>query len=147
MDPAQQRSIEQTCRNLVIALVHHYDHGEAEAAAGLFVPDGVWVKSRVPYRGHAAIVASFAAQPAGLVLRHVTSNVLITVHDDAHATGVTYYLAYVGHRPEGAPADAELPFDGPASLGEWRDEFVATAEGWRFQRRDGRRVFGRRHQG
>lgn len=142
MDAARRNAIEETCRGLVVALVHHYDHGRAAEAAALFTPDGVWVKSRIPYRGREAIVASFAAQPASLVMRHFTSNILVTVADEANASAVTYYMAFVGHRGTGE-ADEALPFTGPGSLGEWRDRLVRTAEGWRFARREGSRVFSR----
>lgn len=143
MNPEHRKRIEQECRDLITALVHHYDHGEAEQAAALFVEDGLWVKSQVPYQGRAAIISSFAAQPAPLVLRHFTSNILVTVHDERRASAVTYYLAFVGQRIQTNP-DAELPLELPGSLGEWNDSFVATPEGWRFTRREGRRIFGRR---
>jgi len=143
MDIDRRRHIEQDCRDLITALVHHYDHGAAEQAADLFVPDGLWVKSQVPYRGREAIIGSFAAQPASLVLRHFTSNILVNVHDEQNASAVTYYLAFVGRRDETRP-DAEIPLELPGSLGEWNDTFVATADGWRFARREGRRIFGRR---
>lgn len=140
METQRRRLIEQECRNLITALVHHYDHGEADRAAALFVPDGLWVKAGVPYQGRAAIVASFAKQPTTLVLRHFTSNVLVDVHDGENASAVTYYLAFVGDRGQSAP-DAEIPIELPRSLGEWNDTFVLTSEGWRIARREGRRVF------
>jgi hypothetical protein len=139
MDATLRTAIEETCRGLVVALVHHYDHGRAAEAAALFTPDGVWVKSRVPYHGREAIVASFAAQPPSLVMRHFTSNILVTVADETNASAVTYYMAFVA---QGQRQDA-LPLTGPASIGEWRDRFVMTSEGWRFARREGSRVFSR----
>jgi SnoaL-like domain len=135
--------VEQQCRDLVTRLVHYYDHGDAEAAASLFIPDGTWVKSRVPYRGRAAIIDSFAAQPSNLVMRHVTSNILIDVVNGTYARGVTYYLAYVGRRDRDS-SETELPLEQPGALGEWYDTFEETTEGWRFARREGKRIFGRR---
>ena len=143
MEIERRRQIELECRNLITALVHHYDHGEAEQAARLFVPDGLWVKTGVPYRGRAAIITSFANQPATLVLRHFTSNILINVHDGQNASAVTYYLAFVGDRGR-SPPDSEIQIEAPKSLGEWNDTFILTSEGWRFTRREGRRIFGSR---
>jgi hypothetical protein len=143
MDLARRRRIEEECRTLIITLVHHYDRGEAEASAKLFTPDGLWVKSQKPYRGHQEILDSFTAQPATLVLRHVTTNIHVTVHDEKNASAASYYLVFVGHRDSQQP-DAELPLDHPGALGEWSDSFVLTDNGWRFTKREGRRIFGRR---
>jgi len=143
MDIERRLRIEHECQKLITQLVHHYDHGRAEQAAALFVPDGLWVKTGIPYRGRSEIIASFAAQPKTLLLRHFTSNVLITVHDEQNASAVTYYLAFVTNRDQ-ADLDAEMPIELPKSLGEWSDTFVLTHEGWRFTRREGRRVFGAR---
>ena len=141
MEIERRREIEQECRNLIAALVQHYDHGEAEQAATLFVPDGLWVKTGVPYRGSAAIIASFSKQPQTLVLRHFVSNTVVRVHDESSASAVTYYMAFVGDR--GAlPTDSELPIELPKSLGEWNDTFVLTDAGWRIAQREGRRIFG-----
>jgi hypothetical protein len=143
MDSEHRRQIEQACRNLIAALVHHYDHGEAGQAARLFVPDGLWIKTGVPYRGTASIIESFAKQPTTLVMRHFTSNIVVDVHDAENASAVTYYLAFIGDRGH-LPADAEIPIELPRSLGEWNDTFVLTSNGWRFARREGRRIFGAR---
>jgi len=143
MEIANRSRIEQECRNLITALVHHYDHGRAEEAAALFTANGLWVKTGIPYRGRAEIIASFAAQPKTLLLRHFTSNTLIDVKDEQNASAVTYYLAFVADRGD-ADGDGEMPIELPRSLGEWTDTFVLTSDGWRFSRREGRRIFGTR---
>jgi hypothetical protein len=139
MEESVREGIERICNGLIVRLIHHYDHGEAEQAAALFVPDGVWVKSNIPYRGREAIVASFSVQP-DRVMRHFTSNILVEVQDEERASVVTDYLAFVGRRADG---NAEAPLDLPASLGEWRTSLVATADGWRIERHAGSRIFGR----
>ena len=137
MDIDERRRIEAACRDLIVRLVHHYDHKEAAAAADLFTPDGVWVKSRVAYKGRDAIIGSFEAGPPDLVMRHFTSNIRIVAEDENNASGVTYYLAFIGR------GDGIAQLEMPGSLGEWYDRFVRTENGWRFSSREGRRIFER----
>jgi uncharacterized protein (TIGR02246 family) len=142
MTPLDTVIAEQQCRNLIAALVLAQDRGDAEAAAGLFAADGVWVRSGKPHAGRDAIRASFDSRDAGTVMRHIASNQLVTVSSPTEATATSYYLVYVHKGGDGqAPKVGRL--GEPVALGEWHDSFVLTAEGWRFARREGRRVLER----
>jgi hypothetical protein len=66
----------------------------------------------------------------------------VTVETSERASAVTYYAAYVHRDPNGAPV-LPVALDHAVSIGEWRDTFILTADGWRFLRRDGSRVFQR----
>lgn len=127
------------CEKLVVRLTHAQDHDEAELAASLFVPDGVWIRSGKPKRGRSEIVKSFDRGGQDVVARHIVSSCLVEVEDDTHARATTYYLAYVSRNAK--MTDGVRPLPVPASLGEWHDRFVLTSEGWRFERREGKRVF------
>lgn len=138
MDANERLKIEQECRDLVTKLNHYHDHRRAEEAAALFAEDGCWIRRGRPTRGP-DLLASF--QRGGTrVNRHVGAATLITVLDENHAEGVTYYLA-LHHDPGTADAKLPLPFAPPTTMGEWHDKFVRTPHGWRFAQRETLRVF------
>lgn len=53
--------------------------------------------------------------------------------DENNATGVVYLTLYRHDDPDDA---AVRPAEAPAIVGEYRDRFVRTPEGWRFARRE-----------
>ena len=73
------------------------------------------------------MLSSFRGSPTQ-VIRHLTSNILITVKDDNTAEGVTYYLAF-HNDPGTATAEAAAAARAAFSLGEWHDKFVKTPAG------------------
>jgi SnoaL-like domain len=143
MNDSERRIIEQECRDLVVQLTHLSDHGAREQAVDLFTPDGTWIRGGKPFKGRTEMLSSFRAPPTQII-RHLTSNILITVKDDNTAEGVTYYLAF--HTDPGT-ATPKLPvtLEPPFSLGEWHDKFTRTAQGWRFSHREVKRFF--QHEG
>jgi hypothetical protein len=65
--------------------------------------------------------------------RHVCTNLKLEILDADHAEGVTYLILF---RHDGEPGRATSPAEAPDMIGEYRDRFRRTPEGWRFQRRD-----------
>jgi hypothetical protein len=135
MDDLNRLLIERACERLVTQYCHFVDHGEAERISELFTGDGVWSSPENTMTGRDAIRAGFAARQKNTkrMSRHVCSNLLIDVEDETTARGVVYLTLY---RHDGEPGRRTSPSAVPAIVGEYRDTFVKTAEGWRFQRRD-----------
>ena len=77
----------------------------------------------------------------GLIYRHVMTNNVVDVIDDSHAEGLCYLMAF----NSAAPADAHgaRPMEMATTIGEYKDTFVKTHAGWRFQSRELRRVMRR----
>jgi hypothetical protein len=140
MNDSERKTIEQECHDMVVRLTHLSDHGEREKAVDMFSADGTWIRGGTPFKGREEMLKSFQRGSQTQVIRHITSNILITVKDDGHAEGVTYYIAF--HTDPGT-ATPKLPLElgPPFSLGEWHDKFVRTAEGWRISHREVRRFF------
>jgi len=128
--------------DLIVTLTHLSDHREDGKAVDLFIPDGTWVRGGKPYTGRAAMLQSFQQGSQTAVTRHVTTNARIEVKEDGTAESVTYYVAYRGD-PGTAEAKFPLPLGAPFSMGEWHDRFVRTPAGWRFTRREVKRLFQR----
>lgn len=133
--PAKQALIERACERLMIEYCHLVDHGEAARAANLFTEDGVWTTSGSSSSGRDEIRKGFQARQdmVGRMSRHVCTNALIDVLDRNSAKGVVYLTLY---RHDGVPDRATSPTQPPVMIGEYRDEFKRTAEGWKFHRRE-----------
>ena len=135
MDQSENILIERDCERLVTAYCHHVDHGEAERIAQLFSEDGVWTSPEVTMDGREAIRKAMAVRQANAarMSRHVCNNFLLNIIDADHAEGTVYLTLY---RHDGKEGRALSPLEGPAMVGEYRDQFVRTAEGWRISRRE-----------
>ena len=135
MDQNEKLLIERECERLVTAYCHYVDHGEAERIAELFSEDGVWTSAEATMDGREAIRKAMAARQANLarMSRHVCNNFLLEIIDADHAEGTVYLTLY---RHDGKEGRALSPLEGPAMVGEYRDRFVRTKEGWRIAHRE-----------
>jgi ketosteroid isomerase-like protein len=131
IDDLERLLIERACLRLVSEYCQLVDHGEAARIADLFTDDGMWMSTE----GRAALRQFFQSRQDDVarMSRHVCDNTLIDVVDADRARGVTYLTLY---RNDGEPGRKVSPLHGPAMLGEYRDTFVRTPDGWRFERRD-----------
>jgi len=134
VDDLERLAIERECARLVTAYCHHVDHGEAERIAGLFSEGGVWRSPEASLEGREQIRSAFARRQAmsGRTSRHVCTNLLVNVIDADHAEGVVYLTLW---RHDGEPGRI-APLERPELVGEYRDRFERTPEGWRFARRE-----------
>ena len=135
MDQVERLWIERECARLVTLYCHYVDHGEAERVAELFSKDGRWVSAQVTMDGVEQIRSGFARRQANAkrMSRHVCNNLHVEVQDADHAEGCVYLTLY---RHDGKEGRALSPLEGPAMVGEYRDTFVRTAEGWRIATRE-----------
>jgi len=135
LDPALARQIEHACQRLMYRYCHLVDHGEAGQVADLFTEDGECeiVPGR-PMRGKTILAKVFAARQAqaGLMSKHVCTTAVIDVIDEDRAIGTVYLTLF---RHEGEPGRVFSPLEGPFMVGEYRDEFARTVDGWRFAKR------------
>src|ERR1700689_586643 len=138
MNDSERSNIQEDCRDLVVRLCQLSDHGEREQSVDCFTRDGTWIRGGKPFKGREEMLQSFRGSPTQ-VIRHLTSNILITVKDDNTAEGVTYYLAF--HNDPGT-ATPKLPLQlEPFSLGGWHDKLHHKHAGWRFSDREVKRFF------
>jgi len=132
---------ERACEALMIRYTHLVDFGPGAEVAGLFTTDGVWSSGEETYRGHVELRAFFGRDRGHTTSRHVLSNALVTVNDDGTAGGLSYFTLY--RDTEARPRVPDL--DGqPVILGQYRDRFVQTDDGWRIAHRQAEVGFVRR---
>jgi hypothetical protein len=134
MNATKRLQIERECERLVTRYCHYVDHGQAERIAELFTKDGAWRAPGIEMKGHEELRRGFAARQAnrGRMSRHVCSNLLVDVIDADTATGVVYLTLY---RHDGEEGRRTSPLEGPEMVGEYRDRFVRTPDGWRIAER------------
>ena len=130
----ERTSIEAACQRLVVAYCHYVDHGEASKVADLFTEDGVWEAPDVTVEGSQSIRDFFHGldQDKTRMTRHLCSNFQLNEVSTTTATGVVYVTLY---RHQGEEARSTSPLVGPAAVGEYRDQFVHTPDGWRIRHR------------
>jgi hypothetical protein len=139
MSTDERTEIELACKDLVNRLVQLSDHQLKVESSELFTTDGTWIRGGTPYTGRAAIIASFKGSPTD-VIRHLATGTVIDVEDERNARGVTYYIVY-RYDPKTSEPKLPMPLEKPFSMGEWHDNFVKTDHGWRFSRREVKRLF------
>lgn len=135
MTESERTAIERACERIVAQYCHYVDHGEAGRIAELFAKDGVWRSPELTMTGIEEVRKHFEARQAnrGRTSRHVCTNCVIDVIDEDHAEGCVYLTLY---RHDGDPERTFAPLAGPQVVGEYRDKFVRTADGWRFAERE-----------
>jgi hypothetical protein len=135
MDDLQGMLIERACARLIAQYCHLIDGGEASRVGELFANDGVWASAETTMTGQAEITRAFRRREAdkGRISRHVCANILIDVIAENQARGVCCFTLY---RHDGELGRARAPSMAPTMIGEYLDQFVRTAEGWRIRRRD-----------
>ena len=141
MNDSERALIERECTKLIVAYTHLIDFGEGARVVDLFTPDGVWESPENKMEGADAISAGFGTrQGMQRTSRHVCTNVAIDVVSADEATGVSYFSLYRHDGERKGPA----PLDGPVMIGQYRDRFVRTADGWRIRQRHASATFMRR---
>ena len=137
MDLAERQAIERECERLMHLYCHYVDHDEAAKVADLFTEDGEWRSDNINAEmvGRDEIRQGFQRRQdnAGRMSRHVCSNALIDVINEIEAVGTVYLSLYYY---DGEAGRATSPTDCLQKLGEYRDRFVKTDQGWRFSRRE-----------
>ena len=141
-EPMERALIERECERLIVAYSHYIDFGDAARVAELFTDDGVWQSPEARLAGRTAIERAFTQRQAntGRRSRHVCTNIAIDVVAPERATGVCYFTLYRADAVEGKTA----PVEGPEIVGEYRDTYVLTPDGWRISERIASTGFVRR---
>jgi hypothetical protein len=87
----------------LLALIAHLDNRRYEAVAGMFTPQGRWLRQGRWNEGRAAILEALEARPSTLRVRHVLTNILVTECQGDQARVDAYMTAYrqvEGQAPE-----------------------------------------------
>ena len=132
---------QRACEALITRYTHLVDFGPGAEVADLFTEDGVWASGEETHEGRAALAAFFGRDRGHTRSRHVSSNVAITSTGPDTADGLSYFTLYrhTAEKPRVPDLDQQ-----PVILGEYRDRFVRTTDGWRIAHRQADVGFVRR---
>jgi hypothetical protein len=129
---------EASCSRLCLDLLHYIDQRRYDSAADLFVEDGQFDRRGTVFAGRDAIKGFFETRPADEAIRHLCTNIRITLRSSNEASGHCYAVFFKGT----ASSDAELPVVPRApAVTEYHDEYVRTESGWRIRERRTQPVF------
>ena len=143
MNAAEIQAIEFACTKLVNQFAVYSDAAHYDELAALFTDDGRYARPTDPANfisGHADLLTSFKARPKDKLTRHLVTNVVIDVTSPTTAKGPSYVTQYAGSTDQ--PAATHGWRANPAQLvGEYSDDYVLTAAGWKIRQRSGRLIF------
>lgn len=136
MDDFERMVAERACERLIVEYCRRVDFGDAGRIADLFTEDGIWSGVDLVLTGRAEIREWFVRREAlsRRVSRHVCTNVGVDVVAADEARSICYLINYRHDRREGDDA-MPVPADVPKFVGECRDHFRRTPDGWRFAQR------------
>lgn len=137
MKTKHRQAIEQECTRLINLCANLNDQARWEDVTALYAEDGLMTRPSAPDQpivGREALLAAFLSRPAR-ISRHVCANIVVTVESETEASAYSVILLFSGKAAE----DGGLPIldDAPPLVGDFRDRFVLTEEGWRFSERRG----------
>lgn len=121
--------VQRACTDLVLDYAYYRDRPDAEGFAGVFTEDGELTVLGQTFVGRQALIERLKDAHKGPSFRHLMSTIRIFPIDAQRARGVSYATVY------SAPA-GESEVNGFAAMGEYHDEFVLTAQGWRIAKRE-----------
>ena len=123
---------------LLVEMVWRLDNGCAETVHELFIDDGRLNVGEKPLTGKAALRAwgaEFDKDPPAI--HHVLSNARFIATGNDRAIGTSTLTAYMATQDHKGLATV------PLAVGVDHDEFVRTADGWRFSCRRWQPLFTR----
>ena len=135
MTDEERRAIEWDCTRLINRYAALNDQGRWEEVVALYAEDGLMTRPTAPDApivGREALLAAFLSRPPR-ASRHIVANIVVSVEDAVSASAFSMILLFTGALAE----DGSLPVTGPPLVGEYRDRFVLTPDGWRFSERRG----------
>lgn len=133
MDPLELLFAQRACEELIYEYCRRVDFGRAGEIAALFTEDGQWRGTDLELNGREAIRDWFQRREGVTrrVSRHVCTNVAVRILNASEAESLCYMINYRHDRAEGDLA-LPVPAEVPKYIGELRDRFERTPDGWRF---------------
>lgn len=124
---------------LIAEFAYRIDHNLADTVSELFTADG-WYGRAGSGRatGHAEIDDAYRrrADSGERIVRHVFTNLRLTMRSDDDADGVCILTLYGGNGPGPHPAE-------PILIQDYADTYRRVASRWLFASREARKIFAR----
>tara|TARA_B100000315_G_C14580111_1_gene590027 strand:+ start:2997 stop:3416 length:420 start_codon:yes stop_codon:yes gene_type:complete len=135
MDQLEILTIKDACQSVSLRFGRLQDDRRYVDLPELMTPDGTYTRL-----GEELAIADFIAWVKTMPpnnTRHFVTSTEIDIVDNNTATGLTYYTLYL----YGGDEEPPYPLEGPFVVGEYREEFARTADGWKIKSREARIIF------
>ena len=133
------RNAQRACEALAIEYAEIVDAQDYQRLREIFTEDAILLRRSIAQegvRGLDNIIASFTSRPRNRLTYHIMSNIRVRVETPKTASGTCRVLLYTSDTSE--PQTAEGRKVSPKQLmGTYHDQYVRTADGWRFAERRG----------
>ena len=138
MDRDQERAIEWDCAQVVNKFYCSLDARRYDELVNCFTPDGVWKRQGNELQGRDAIMAAMEERGENLVIRHIVTNVQVTIEDENSASTSEYITIYRHDSDE--KLEGPAPLDGPGVIFLYQDKMVRSEDGWQMTDKRGRPI-------
>jgi ketosteroid isomerase-like protein len=133
------RAIEWDCSQVLLRFYDCFDNFDYAGMAALFTQDGVWHRAGKALAGREAIVAELEKRSRTQSMRHVVTNLLVTVRTAQEASASCYITAY---RHDGGKPPSTVPvIASPYLMLVATARFTDTPQGWLMAEQVMRREF------
>lgn len=144
MDRDRERGIEWDCQKTLRQYYHHVDHHEYEDAVKLFTADADWKVMGLSLKGREEILEALYGGLGNDTIRHVLTNVIVTVIDEDNANSWAYNAIFYSREGRIEDRDKPLPFAGPHRFSDGFARMQRVDGRWLIAAREGGRLIFRR---
>lgn len=136
LTPSARAGDQWECQQTFLRFMQCVDAGDADGAVAQVAPDVVWHRQGERLTGPDAIRAVIRARPPQRVIRHVLSNIVVTLGEPDRASSKAYYCVYAHDG-----GDGKRIVSGPERVGDYHAGYARTAGGWRLTSLRAERIF------
>lgn len=124
-----------TCQDVVLRFMGLFDARAWEQMEQLVTPDVVWQRPDRIISGLEQLRETLHATPDNVRVRHIITNLRPTVTSASTLEIHSYFSVFrvIGVTPD---TQEPVPFDGPVSVGRYRDTLVQTDGVWRLSSKE-----------
>ena len=143
MNIEQRQIIQWQCQQLALRVSYFIDQQNYTAMAELFTKDAIFARPTDPdnpIKGRETILAAFESRPKNRITRHICTNIIVDTVNESSATG-NIYVNLITANTANEAENFGLNADPAQFMGEFRDSYTLTTEGWRVEQRLGNIVF------
>jgi SnoaL-like domain len=129
LDREAARAIEWDCTQLLTRFFNAFDQWRYDDMAAMFAPDGVWHRAGKSLKG-ATIMDALNARSRTQTVRHVVTNIEVSVRDASTADFILYVTAYM--HDSGAKATKPPKITSPYLLLVVPGTLVRAGDDWKI---------------
>ena len=124
-----------TCQDMVLRFMGCFDARAWEQMVQLVTPDVVWQRPDRTISGLKQLRETLHASPDNVRVRHIITNLRPTVTSATTLEIHSYFSVFrvIGVAPD---SNQPVPFEGPVSVGRYRDTLVQTDGVWRISSKE-----------